>query len=50
MKVLEPQPQLETQPRLLIVDDEDIVLVALRETLRRQNYEVVAKSDPAEAI
>ena len=40
----------EAQPRLLIVDDEDIVLVALRETLRRQNYDVVAKSDPAEAI
>ena len=40
----------DPMPRLLVVDDEEIVLVALRETLRRQRYDVVAKSNPAEAI
>lgn len=50
MKATHPLPPPSAQPRLLVVDDEDIVLVALRETLRRQNYDVVAKSDPAEAI
>ena len=28
--------------RILVVDDEEIVLSALRDTLRRQNYEVFA--------
>jgi response regulator RpfG family c-di-GMP phosphodiesterase len=36
--------------RILVVDDEDIVLSALRETLRRQNYEVIATSDPSSAL
>lgn len=36
--------------RLLVVDDEDIVLVALRETLRRERYDVVATSDPNTAL
>lgn len=39
-----------TGPRLLVVDDEDIVLVALRETLRRERYDVVATSSPTAAL
>jgi response regulator RpfG family c-di-GMP phosphodiesterase len=35
---------------ILIVDDEEIVLVALYETLRREHYEVVTTSDPATAV
>lgn len=49
MNLNEPPPGT-TSPRLLIVDDEEIVLIALRETLRRQHYDVVAKSSPVEAI
>jgi CheY-like chemotaxis protein len=36
--------------RILVVDDEEIVLSALRDTLRRQNYEVVATTQPATAL
>lgn len=36
--------------RLLVLDDEEIVLVALRETLMRAGYEVVATSDALEAL
>lgn len=36
--------------RLLVVDDEEIVLVALRETLARAGYEVYATSDAAEGL
>jgi response regulator RpfG family c-di-GMP phosphodiesterase len=36
--------------RILIVDDEEIVLVALYETLRREHYDVVTTSDPATAL
>lgn len=36
--------------RLLVVDDEEIVLVALRETLIRVGYDVVATGDAAEAL
>jgi response regulator RpfG family c-di-GMP phosphodiesterase len=36
--------------RLLVLDDEEIVLVALRETLIRAGYEVVATGDAMEAI
>jgi response regulator RpfG family c-di-GMP phosphodiesterase len=36
--------------RILVVDDEEIVLVALYETLRREHYEVVTLSDPAAAL
>jgi response regulator RpfG family c-di-GMP phosphodiesterase len=34
----------------LVVDDEEIVVSALRETLRRQNYNVVATTDPMAAL
>lgn len=36
--------------RILVVDDEEIVLVALYETLRRERYEVVTTTDPATAL
>lgn len=36
--------------RLLVVDDEEIVLVALRETLLRAGYEVVATGEAEEAV
>jgi len=36
--------------RLLVVDDEEIVLVALRETLARAGYEVYATSDAVEGL
>ena len=35
--------------QILVVDDEEIVLVALRETLSRRGYRVVAASGPVEA-
>lgn len=37
-------------PRILVVDDEEIVLVALYETLRREHYEVKTTLDPAVAL
>lgn len=36
--------------RLLVVDDEEMVLVALRETLAREAYDVVTCSDPLQAL
>ena len=36
--------------RILVVDDESIVLAALRETLRLEGYEVYALEDPIEAL
>ena len=42
-----PDPSLH---RILIVDDEEIVLVALRETLRREGYEVVTALSAAPAL
>jgi len=36
--------------RILVVDDETIVLVALRETLRQEGYEVFAVEDPVAAL
>lgn len=37
-------------PPILIVDDEPIVLGALKETLEREHYHVVASSSPAKAL
>jgi response regulator RpfG family c-di-GMP phosphodiesterase len=42
-------PDSKSHP-ILVVDDEEIVLVALYETLRRERYEVVTTSDPATAL
>lgn len=36
--------------RILVVDDEEIVLVALRETLRREGYEVTTASEASAAL
>jgi response regulator RpfG family c-di-GMP phosphodiesterase len=36
--------------RILTVDDEEIVLVALRETLRREGYDVTTASDATQAL
>jgi response regulator RpfG family c-di-GMP phosphodiesterase len=38
------------EPRILVVDDEEIVLAALAETLRREHYQVVTTSDPSVAL
>ena len=39
-----------TLKRVLVVDDEEIVLVALRETLRREGYQVVTAASPLAAL
>ena len=41
---------LETPQRVLIVDDEGIVLVALRETLLREGYQPMTHSNPLQAL
>ena len=43
-------PRLAVSNRILVVDDEEIVVSTLRETLRRQNYDVVATTDPTAAL
>ena len=43
-------PPAETAPTILIVDDEEIVRSALRETLRRERYQVVTMADPMAAL
>src|SRR5689334_1163305 len=35
---------------ILVVDDEEIVLAALRETLRREGYDVTTVSNPVSAL
>ena len=40
---------MTAQPEILIVDDEPIVLAALRETLERGGYAVVACTSPVKA-
>ncbi len=42
-----PPPELK---RILVVDDETVVLAALRETLRLEGYEVFALENPIEAL
>jgi len=49
MKEATDSPDTRSHP-ILVVDDEEIVLVALYETLRRERYEVVTTSDPATAL
>lgn len=43
----DPEPSLH---RILIVDDEEIVLVALRETLRLEGYEVIMAANAIQAL
>ena len=38
------------RPVLLLVDDEDRILSALRRTLRREGYEILTADTPAEAL
>src|SRR5262249_39755770 len=45
-----PTPPSASSNRILLVDDEEIVLLALYETLRREQYDVVTASDPAQAL
>lgn len=45
-----PSDAAPQQHRILVVDDEEIILVALYETLRREHYDVVTTSDPDEAL
>jgi response regulator RpfG family c-di-GMP phosphodiesterase len=43
-------PALPEQPTILIVDDEPIVLSALKQTLERENFHVVACASPLKAL
>lgn len=45
-----PVPSLNAPPRILIVDDELIVLVGLRETLRGAGYDVTTAPNPIPAL
>jgi response regulator RpfG family c-di-GMP phosphodiesterase len=45
-----PPAETAPTPPILVVDDEEIVLAALRETLRMAGYEVVTKSNPLAAL
>ncbi len=46
----EPPGAPEHPAAILVVDDEEIVLMALRETLRRDGFEVVTATEPVEAL
>jgi response regulator RpfG family c-di-GMP phosphodiesterase len=50
MSISEPKAGSQLLHRLLIVDDEEIVLVALRDTLRHEGYDVAACGNPLEAL
>jgi response regulator RpfG family c-di-GMP phosphodiesterase len=50
MSEAKPGSQAGGSPGILIVDDEEIVRSALRETLRRERYQVVTMSDPVAAL
>ena len=50
MSALDPIPSAPDPPRLLIVDDEPLVLTVLSETLSREGYEVVTAPNAVEAL
>lgn len=50
MNDLVPGSEPVPTPPILVVDDEEIVLAALRETLRMAGYEVVTNSNPLAAL
>jgi response regulator RpfG family c-di-GMP phosphodiesterase len=50
MKATTAPTNLVSPHRLLVVDDEENVLVALREALVREGYDVITCSDPLQAI
>jgi CheY-like chemotaxis protein len=43
-------PERATPPRLLLVDDEERILTALRRSLRRDGYEITTAQTPREAL
>jgi response regulator RpfG family c-di-GMP phosphodiesterase len=48
---MSPAPETsDASKRILIVDDEEIVLVALRETLKRDGYQIVTQDNPVSAL
>src|ERR1041385_3233824 len=47
---MKPNPARFSRHQVLVVDDEEIVLVALRETLRQLGFEVVAVTDAIEGL
>ncbi len=49
MKVADAEPG-KSSPRILIVDDEEIVLVALRDTLGRLGYRVTTAPDAVQGL
>lgn len=50
MRLPAPPPRSASLHRVLIVDDEEIVLIGLRETLRREGYQIVTASGPVAAL
>jgi response regulator RpfG family c-di-GMP phosphodiesterase len=50
MTIAAPNPPPAELKRVLIVDDEAVVLTALSKTLEHEGYEVVTAEDPLEAI
>ena len=50
MTIPAPNPPPPELKRILIVDDEAVVLTALSKTLEHEGYEVIAVEDPLEAI
>ena len=45
-----PQSATGAGARVLVVDDEEIVLLSLSETLSREGYQVTTSTDPREAL
>jgi response regulator RpfG family c-di-GMP phosphodiesterase len=50
MNAATPDTYAPSRHRILVVDDEEIVVVALSETLRRERYQVVTTMDPIVAL
>lgn len=45
-----PSPSSNAQNHILIIDDEEIVLAALRETLKREGYQIATFANPLDAL
>lgn len=50
MNTTAPRPAPASLHRVLIVDDEEIVLLGLRETLRREGYQITTAPNPTTAL
>ncbi|HWI58965.1 MAG TPA: response regulator, partial [Bacillota bacterium] len=48
--MIAPAPPMAPMPPILVVDDEELVLAALREILRQAHYEVVTTTSPVAAL